>query len=129
MPIGTFGPVAFEVSSSLVRTYDEMKRDGAAKWAEHDILGRKPKLEFGGSALEENSFRMVLSTDLGTDPDGELDALREFRDKGEVGTLVLGETVVGRFVLESLSQSEGPRNRRGGPTWIEVDLKLKEYAS
>ena len=129
MPIGTFGPVAFEVSASLVRTYDEMKRDGSAKWAEHDILGRKPKLEFGGSALEEISFQMTLSSDLGTDPDGELDSLRDFRDNGEVGTLVLGETVVGRFVLEALSQTEGPRNRKGRPTWIKVDLKLKEYVT
>ncbi len=65
--IGTFGDVTFEVSSDKVRTFSDMKRSGSSRLASHDLIGRKPLLEFGGPGLETLTFNMALSAFLGLD--------------------------------------------------------------
>lgn len=125
--IGSFGDIVFEASADRVRTFDEMKRASEARYAEHAVIGGKPKLEFLGPGLETISFQVLLSSSLGVDPDKELDALSEIRDAGEIRRLVIGSKPLGKFVLTSISANEGPRSNRGRPTWISVELSLKEY--
>lgn len=127
MAIGSFGDIVFEASSESIRTFQGLQQQNAARYAEHDIIGKKPKLEFLGPGLEEISFKMQLMAYLGVEPDAELRALQEMRDKGEVGQLVFGETKIAKFVITSISSQEGPRNKDGLPTWIEADLTIKEY--
>lgn len=125
--IGTFGDVVFAVSGNQVKTFDEMRRNGQARLAEHVVIGQKPRLEFLGPGLETYSFKIMLSTYHGLAPDAELEALRKIRDTGEVRRLVIGEASRGKYMIESLDETEGPRSNKGAPTWITVDLTLKEY--
>ena len=45
--IGTLGrKIIFEVSDDRAMTFRDMTRDISSRWAEHEVLGRKPKPEF-----------------------------------------------------------------------------------
>lgn len=114
-------------SADLVRTFSDLQQKSAARYAEHEVLGKKPVLEFLGPGLEEISFKIQLMSSLGVRPDEEIKALQEMRDAGEVGLLIFGETKIGKFVLTDLSASEGPRDKQGAPTWIEASVNIKEY--
>lgn len=46
--IGSLGPVVFVVAEGAIRTIDEFKRSSSSRWAQHDIIGKKPKKEFLG---------------------------------------------------------------------------------
>ena len=119
----------FEASSDLVRTFSELQQKNSARYAEHEVIGKKPLLEVLGPGLEEISFKLQLMSSLGVKPDEEVKVLQEMRDAGEVGQLIFGEIKIGKFVIVDLSQQEGPRDRHGAPTWIEVELTIKEYVS
>lgn len=119
--------MVFEASSNLIRTFSDLRQHSGARYAEHDVIGRKPQLEFLGPGLEEITFKVQLMSWHGVDPDRELKALQEMRDSGGVGVLIFGETKIGRFVLADISSEEGPRKKDGSATWIDVDLTIKEY--
>lgn len=110
-----------------MRTFSDLQQKSAARYAEHEVLGKKPVLEFLGPGLEEISFKIQLMSSLGVQPDKEIKALQEMRDAGEVGLLIFGETKIGKFVITDLSASEGPRDKHGAPTWIEAEVSIKEY--
>ena len=48
MSIGSLGNVVFEVSSEKVKTLRDMQRQGSARFATHEIIGKKPLREFLG---------------------------------------------------------------------------------
>ena len=49
--IGTLGrKIIFEVSDDKAMTFHDMTRDISSRWAEHEVLGCKPKPEFLGPA-------------------------------------------------------------------------------
>lgn len=127
MAIGSFGETVFTASGNLVRTFSDLRQRNAARYAEHEIIGQKPKLEFLGPGLEEITFKIQLLRSLGVDPDREIKALQEMRDSGVAGLLVFGETKIGIFVLTEISAEEGPRSKDGAATWISADLTLREY--
>ena len=119
--------MVFTSSSNLVRTFSDLRQRNGARYAEHEVIGKKPKLEFVGPGLEEISFKVQLMRELGVDPDKELKVLQEMRDKGEAALLIFGETKIGKFGITELSSEEGPRSNTGAATWIDVELSIKEY--
>ena len=127
MSIGSFGNIIFTASAEQMRTFDELQRQNSARYVEHEVIGKKPLLEFKGPGLEELSFKIQLMSYYGVDPDAELRALQEMRDRGEAAQLIFGETKIGKFAIQSVSATEGPRDKSGAASWIEINLTLKEY--
>jgi hypothetical protein len=66
------------------------ERESTARWAEHDLLLRKPVSQFGGPGLEKLSFSIILDADHGVSPALQLKKLRKMRDTGAVFPLVVG---------------------------------------
>lgn len=75
--IGSLGPVVFVVAEGAIRTIDEFKRRSSSRWAQHDIIGKKPKKEFLGPGADSVSFSVHFSAALGLNPRKELDRLTE----------------------------------------------------
>ena len=42
MKVGAFGPIIFEVSDTVIRTFKDFQRTVPARWATHDVLGSEP---------------------------------------------------------------------------------------
>lgn len=127
MPIATFGPVVFETSADVIRTFDGLSRSGSARWAAHEVIGQAPITEYLGPELEEISLNIRLDVSFGINPIDEINLLRYLRATGEANTLVIGGQGMGQYVAISV-QEEWTRVDRWGRLLIAaVALKLKEY--
>lgn len=128
MGIGTFGSIAFEVSTTKIRTFDDFKRKLSVKYEEHAVIGMKPKLEFIAPGLDEISFQIIFSAFQGINPLKEMEQLRLIVQEGKYNSLVIGGKVLGNFVIESLAEAWKHVDGRGKVLYIAVDVNLKEYS-
>ena len=128
--VGFLGGTPFVVSKNYVYTFDDYSRNSSARYTKHELIGKKPVLEFIGPDTEEISFKMKLRSDHGLSPRVELEKLRKYRDQGRVMPLILGGRVIGktRWVIESLGEAVNYWSRTGQIMSCDVDIKLKEYA-
>lgn len=116
-----------------VLTFDGMQREGAGRWATHEIIGqdRKPVLEFIGPDLESLSFSILLSVFLGVNPLTELEKLRGLRDAGVICDFVVGGSTLStnKWVLKNLSEQHRTYDGNGSLLLATVNLSLLEYVS
>ena len=61
--IGSFGSVIFRVSSTQIKTFDELSRHVAAKFADHEVAGKKPISEKTGEELDQITFNIQINRD------------------------------------------------------------------
>lgn len=125
---GRFGRVLFTVSSEKVRTLKDMKRTAKARYATHDIVGQKSKVEFLGLAPDEITFDVQLNADLGLDVMEEMSTLLDMLRNGESSTLIIGDHAYGqkRWVLESVTFNHEYSDKEGKPLFVTASLTLKE---
>lgn len=130
MLVGFMADIPFIVSSRFIRTFDDYGRSSAGRWAQHDIIGGKPVLEFIGSDVEKISFSMQLRADQGINPAKELEKLRKLRDTGQYFPLVIGGKLItdNMWVIESLDESVSFWGKFGSIMSAKVSVTLKEYA-
>ena len=48
MQVGSMGDIPFVVSYGKIRTFSDYGRSVSGRWTKHDLIGRKPVLEFLG---------------------------------------------------------------------------------
>ncbi len=130
MIVGSLGGIPFLSSRYCVRTIDNYQKSASARWATHEIVGKKPVSEFLGPGLNEISFDMILKTDLGVIPADEVKKLERLRDTGETVFLVLGTDVIGntQWVVTDVSSTVNAWGAFGTPISISASVTLKEYA-
>lgn len=130
MLIGFLGGTPFVVSSPYIYTFDNYTRNSAGRWAKHDLVGKKPVLEFIGPDVEEITYNMQLRADHGLNPRTELSKLRRERDQGTVLPLILGGHVIGsgRWVIKSIGEKVTSWTGNGQPLAVTVDINLCEYS-
>lgn len=129
VPIGSLGPIIFEVSSRKVRTFRDLKRTTKARYASHDVIGQKPIVEYIGPDGEEITFVMQFSVALGIDPATETEKLRTLCESGESMYFVLCNQAVGqnRWVIEEVGESYEAVDNSGRVILSQVEITLKEY--
>lgn len=130
MLVGFMADIPFIVSSHYIRTFDDYGRGSGGRWAQHDIIGDKPVLEFLGPDVEKISFTMLLRADQGVSPAKELEKLRKLRDTGKYFPLVIGGKLIGNnlWVMESLDENVAFWGKYGNILSAKVSVTLKEYA-
>ena len=116
-------------SEMRILTFDDFKRTSAGRWATHEVLGQKAKLEYIGPGLEEISFSILLNVGLGVSPKDELVKLRQIRDEGIACTLIIGNEPVtdNLVVLQKLDEDWQKFDGRGNLLVASVNLSLMEY--
>lgn len=125
--IGTFGPVTFTSSSTAVRTFSDFKRSRSYRFAKHDVLSGKPKLERIAADLDSVNFNMRFDIALGVDPKSELETLDAVFNSGEAHNLMVGGTPLGLFVIEKIDEEWKRLDGRGLLIVASVSLQLTEY--
>lgn len=129
MFIGTFGNVVFETSNDLVRTFKDMTRDTNVRLASHDIIGKKPVIEWIGPGTDTIKFSMQFNSILGVEPKDEEKKLRDMAQTGKVAHIIVGGEPISdyRFIIESISSSGRIYDRDGNLIKSMVDITVKEY--
>ena len=126
--IGSFGEITFKVSAREIKTFRDLVRTTKSRFAQHNLLLQKPKLEFLGQDLTEITFKIQLLKDYCDDVAYNADKLRFMCEKGNDYPLVIGSDVIGRVVLEQVKESLQIVSGNGEIIVEELELTLKEYA-
>jgi phage protein U len=120
--------IVFQVSDSLVRTWQEAKRDGEARWMEHEVFEGKPVSEFIGPGLDSIELSVRLDLSLGLVPRDELRKMRKFRDNGYVSQFTIGGGYVGQYKIKTLAEQWNRWSKQGVLMTAVATLSLGEYA-
>nr|WP_249529740.1 phage tail protein [Paenibacillus brevis] len=124
------GSIVFTVTPDTIRTFTEFTRTSASRWANHEVLGKKPVSQFIGPGLDTVSFTMHLDVRYGINPRKELDALVELERSGKAMPLIIGGKGIGvsKFKITSLEQSWTEIDNRGNLLKASASITLEEYA-
>jgi phage protein U len=120
--------IPFEASGDRVRTWQEAKRDAAARWVAHEVFQGKPVQEFIGPGLWRLNLVIRLDIAYGVVPRDELRRLRKLMDDGIVMQFTVGGDLVGDCVIKSLEDTWNHLHRTGVLTVATAALALEEYA-
>lgn len=126
--LGVFGLIPFVCSSSAVLTFRNLNVERSDRWATHDVVGGKPKLEYLGPNLLQISFDIQLNSSLGVMPIASLIALKELMELHEPQRLLIGFDYFGKFVIEAMSERRKHHNGLGICISADVTLSLREAA-
>lgn len=129
MQVGSMGDIPFVVSYGKIRTFSDYGRSGSGRWVKHDLIGRKPVMEFLGPDVEKVSMKIQLRTDHGINPESELGRLRKMRDTGAVFPFILGGAPVSDnyWLLEDIGENVSYWRAGGKILSVSVDITLTEY--
>lgn len=131
MQVGSMGDIPFVVTYGKIRTFSDYGRSGSGRWAKHDLIGRKPVMEFLGPDVEIVSMKIQLRTDHGINPESELGRLRKMRDTGAVFPFILGGAPVSDnyWLLEDIGENVSYWRAGGKILSVSVDITLTEYST
>ena len=121
--------IRFEVSPDRVLTVNSFMRRCSARFAESDVLLRKPLSQFIGPGLDELDFKIILRAELGVNPQKEFGKLIRINREGRIVSLIIGRTAFGlfRWRVDSLGIPYEDIDNTGFVRKSTVDIKLKEY--
>lgn len=128
MIIGTFGQLPFVCADGFVLTFSDLSRENKVRYAKHDIIGKKPLLEYVGEDLSTVSFKMRFDTSLGVPPILGLYRLKKMMENKMYKTLIIGGEYLGRYVLESVSEERKFHTGLGVCQIAEATVSLTEWA-
>lgn len=122
--------IVFEVSDTKILTIDEFKRKNSVRYADTEVMLKKPVSQFLGEALDEISFKIRLKDDYGVDPRTEMNKLIYIQRNGEVISFVLDGKGFGRYrwTIRSLDIDFSEIDGKGVYHCIDLNITLKEYA-
>lgn len=131
MQVGSMGDIPFVVTYGKIRTFSDYGRSGSGRWAKHDLIGRKPVMEFLGPDVEKVSMKIQLRTDHGINPESELERLRKMRDTGAVFPFILGGAPVSDnyWLLEDIGENVSYWRAGGKILSVSVNITLTEYST
>ena len=131
MQVGSMGDIPFVVTYGKIRTFSDYGRSGSGRWAKHDLIGRKPVMEFLGPDVEKVSMKIQLRTDHGINPASEMGRLRKMRDTGAVFPFILGGAPVSDnyWLLEDIGENVSYWRAGGKILSVSVDITLTEYST
>lgn len=131
MQVGSMGDIPFVVTYGKIRTFSDYGRSGSGRWAKHDLIGRKPVMEFLGPDVEKVSMKIQLRTDHGINPESDLGRLRKMRDTGAVFPFILGGAPVSDnyWLLEDIGENVSYWRAGGKILSVSVDITLTEYST
>lgn len=124
--IGSFGDIVFSVSASHIKTFDELSRRSAAKFADHEVAGSKPISEFTGEELDEITFNIQLNRTYAK-PERDLMLLNKIKSAGTANRLIIGSRNLGKFTLREFEETLTHVGKNGAILFAEVELTLTEY--
>lgn len=126
--IGMFGVIPFYCSDRAVMTFNNLNRSNKMRWAKHDVIGQKPKLEKVGLDLRTVSFTMRLDQQLlsSLPPAAAILLFTKILEKGEAQTLLIGGEIMGKYVIESIDEERRFHTGAGICTVAEISLSLTE---
>lgn len=128
--IGTLGnKIVFEVNDDIALTFQNINREIVGRWADHEVMGVKPKPEFLGPGNQTISIPITLSAALGVKPRAVLEIIETMVESGTAEYLVIGTRPVGKnpFRLTGSSETWDRVYTKGELAKATTNITLEEY--
>lgn len=127
--VGCLGDIVFTVSDKTVRTLDNWKWSGSARYAVHQRHMVRPLTEFTGVDPDEITFEMTLLKELGVDPLEEVVRIRWYERNGTALPLTIGQHAYGfyRWNIVSDEMTVKYTDHQGDIMGAVVTVTLQEY--
>ena len=127
--IGNWGSyLKFMTSDETVLTFTDMTRKGTVRVAKHNLINRKPELEFIGPDLQTVTFKMELNALLGTRPRKQEEKLYKKMNAGAVAPLVIGgRKVLSRAIITGISSAYNIVIKRGEVLSMTLNITMTVY--
>lgn len=128
--VGTWGVhLTFTVGLDKILTFETLSQSVESRWAEHNILGSTPRLEWLGPALQEVELRNVLlSVGMGVKVRKVLENIERHARLGTHAPLYIGGKKMCRNDMVLAFDEEWRRFYSGGePTHVNLTLRFREY--
>jgi len=117
------GDVQFE----LITYFDGMEAQFGVDYAEHALIGGKPRLQWVGDKLDEFNLDLTFHISF-CDPETELLKLRTAMLGREARQFVLGNGAYkGWFVITDLKATSRQTDKAGGLIALDAAITLREY--
>lgn len=126
--IGTLGELPFICSHGKVLTFSGLSRDLSVRWAQHDVIGKKPVLEWIGEELANVTLTIRFDVSLGSPPKEGLLGLKNMMTSRKDHMLIVGGDFLGRYVIESISEERKFHTGAGECQVAEATIALKEWS-
>ena len=113
--IGNWGSyLKFQTDDSRVLTFDGFSRKASARVSKHNLISRKPVLEYLGPDLQSITFKIELNAML--------------KRIGYVAPLVIGgKKICGRAMLTGVGSAYNIVLEKGEVLSISIDVTMTEY--
>ena len=121
--------IIFEVSDEKILTFQNFVRSNKARYTKHDILLKKPILEFTGADLDSITLQIILKAELSVNPRKEMDKLIRIQRDGITVSIIIGGGAFGmyRWVITDLNMPWERIDSKGILTSATCNLTLQEY--
>lgn len=118
----------FQVSTEKVQNFTGLTRDISARYATHEVINSKPRVESLGVSLETASFTVELNITLGIDVSNAINQWQSICKKSTVSKLIIGGEVIGtNWVVLSIGAAYGIITNNGRIITAKLDISLQEY--
>lgn len=127
--VGCLGDIVFTVSDRTVRTLDNWKWSGSAKYAVHNRHLGRPLTEFTGLDPDKITFDMTLMAEYGVDPLEEVKRIWRYERTGQAVPLTIGSHAYGyyRWNIVSHEMTAKYTDTQGNIMGAVVSITLQEY--
>lgn len=127
--VGCLGDIVFTVSDQVVRTLENWKWSGAARYAVHNRHAGNALTEFIGLDPDKITFDIQLLIEMGVDPMEEITKLWNYERRGVPLPLTVGTHCYGRYRWNVISHDVTVKytDRRGDIAGAVVSVTLQEY--
>ena len=121
--------IIFSVGESTMRLLDNLTRTNTVRFAQNDILGKKPCREYIGPDIDTLSFDIILKSWWGCKPREELDKLIYLQRDGTLLTFLVGGKAFGRYkwTITSLTERMKHIDNCGNIHQIDCSITMDEY--
>jgi phage protein U len=123
--LATLGNIVFEPPNS----FQSLIGDHEISYAEHQLIGRKPRLQRTGSGLQKYQFQMKLRPEF-VSPEGAMLQLDAAKEASQVLPFVLGNgRYLGNFVIKRSEVVTSKTFADGSILEAVISVELLEYAT
>lgn len=125
--IGSLGQLPFVCSQKKVLTFSELSKESSVRWAKHDVIGKKPVLEYIGPDLATISLTIRFDSFLGMPPIVGLNRLKRMMENKQYKTFIVGGEYIGRFMITNISEVRKVHSGAGVCQVAIATIELTEY--
>lgn len=127
--IGNWGSIIkFQTSDRRILTFKEMSKTYPIRTNVHNLLGRKPKVEFVGPDLEKVTFTIELDAMYCRKPLKVERKLQDAAQHGIVAPLIVGgKCILHHGIITELSSHYDIIIKHGGIYSMKLDVTMMEY--